>query len=80
MKKIILGLLMICNLSFAQQNYSKVLGLLLDNKREEARSLFDKQFASQKLNNIDLLFLDVLIDEELGESNYNETLEYREIA
>lgn len=73
MKKIILGLLMICNLSFAQQNYSKVLGLLLDNKREEARSLFDKQFASQKLNNIDLLFLDVLIDEELGESNYNET-------
>jgi len=73
MKKIILVLLLICNLSFAQQNYSKVLGLLLDNKREEARSLFDKQFASQKLNNIDLLFLDVLIDEELGESNYNET-------
>jgi hypothetical protein len=73
MKKIILGLLLFCNVVFAQQNYSKVLDLLLDNKREEARSLFDKQFANQKLNNIDLLFLDVLIDEELGESNFNET-------
>jgi hypothetical protein len=71
---LLLLLLLFCNAVIAQQNYSKVLDLLLHNKREEARSLFDKQFAKQKNNNIDLLFLDALIEEELGESNFDETL------
>lgn len=74
MKKILMLFLLFCNAAIAQQNYSKVLDLLLSNKRDEARSLFDKQFAKQKNNNIDLLFLDAIIEQELGKSNFDETL------
>ena len=66
MKKLILGFLVITNFIFAQQNYTGVIDLLVANKREEARKLFDKQFSKIKSSNIDLLFLDAIIDVQNG--------------
>ena len=48
MKKLILGFLVFTNFMFAQQNYSGVIDLLVSNKRDEARKLFDKQFSKTK--------------------------------
>ncbi len=75
MKKLFLFLaVFVFNTIEAQVDYSKVLGLLLDNKREEARTLFDNQFSKSKASNIDLIFLDALIDEELGRMDYDASL------
>lgn len=58
---------------YAQNDYSKVLDLLIANDRDGARKLFDKQFVKTKTSNIDLLFLDALIDEEKGRLYYDES-------
>ncbi|MES2573580.1 MAG: transglutaminase domain-containing protein [Bacteroidota bacterium] len=74
MKKItILLLLLFTNFIYSQADYTNVLNLLINNKREEARILFDKQFGKSKTSNIDLLFLDAFIDEESGKINFDET-------
>lgn len=58
---------------FSQINYKPVLDLLIDNKRKEARQLFDKNFSKNKSSQIELLLLDVLIDQELGKSQFDDT-------
>ena len=74
MKKLILGFLLLTNFIFAQQNYSGVLDLLLANKREEARKLFDKQFSKTKNSSIDLLFLDAILDVQNGKLYFDDNL------
>lgn len=59
---------------YAQHDYSKVLDLLVANDRDGARKLFDKQFSKNKKSDVDLLFLDALIDEERGKLYYDESL------
>ena len=74
MKKIILPILLILsNLAISQIDYSEVMDLLIANKRLEARNLFDKQFEKTKDSNIDLIYLDALIDEEMGKVDFDET-------
>lgn len=74
MKKItILFLLLVSNFIYSQ-DYTNVLNLLINNKREEARNLFDKQFGKNKTTNIDLLFLDAILDEQSGKISFDETL------
>jgi hypothetical protein len=76
MKKILFVCSMLLGIlsSYAQQDYSEVMNLLLNNKREEARKLFDKRFGKNKDQSIDLLFLDAMIDEQNGRLNYDATL------
>lgn len=73
MKKI-LFLLLFAQMLIAQVNYTPVMDLLLQNKREDARKLFDKNFYKLKKDNIDLLFLDALIDYSRGKLNYDSQL------
>ncbi|WP_264563907.1 transglutaminase domain-containing protein [Flavobacterium sp. N3904] len=73
-KTTILFLLLFTNFIYSQVDYTNVLNLLINNKREEARILFDKQFGKSKTTNIDLLFLDAFIDEESGKLSFDETL------
>lgn len=47
--------------------------LLLNNKRAEARSFYDNNLKNNKLNGFESLFLDALIDEEMGEMVFDET-------
>ncbi|WP_170141401.1 transglutaminase domain-containing protein [Flavobacterium aquicola] len=75
MKKItILFLLFVSNFIYSQADYTNVLNLLINNKRDEARVLFDKQFGKSKTTNIDLLFLDAFIDEQSGKISFDETM------
>ena len=52
---------------------TKTWELLLNNKRTEARSFFDNNLKDNKLNGLESLFLDALIDEEMGEMVFDET-------
>lgn len=74
MKKILtLFAILFANFIYAQADYSSVVNLLINNNREEARKLFDKQFGKIKSTNIDLLFLDAMIDEESGKIDFDES-------
>lgn len=73
-KKYLLLLLLVVSFAKAQVNYDNVLNLLINNKRNEARALFDKQFGKIKSTNIDLLFLDAFLDEESGRIDFDEEL------
>ncbi len=57
---------------FAQVNENKVLNLLLNNKRVEARQLFNKTLVTQKNTNIDALVIDAMIDAEMGQLAFDE--------
>lgn len=60
--------------AFAQsKDHSKTWELLLNNKRNEARNYYDKTLQSQKLKNFETLFLDALIDQEMGKIIFDET-------
>lgn len=74
MKKITLVVLLFTNFIYSQADYSNVLNLLINNKRQEARKLFDKQFEKTKATSIDLLFLDALIDQESGKIDFDDSL------
>lgn len=63
-----------CNFSFAQHNYQDVLLLLLQNKRTEARLLFDKKFNKTKKSDMDLLMLDGFIRQESGQTDFDESI------
>ncbi|SDR09099.1 protein of unknown function [Chryseobacterium soldanellicola] len=52
---------------------TKTWDLLLNNKRTEARSFYDKNVKDKKLSSFESLFLDALIDEEMGEMVFDET-------
>ena len=73
-KNYLLLLLLAVSFVNAQVNYDNVINLLLSNKRNEARTLFDKQFAKTKTSNIDLLFIDAILDEESGRIDFDEEL------
>lgn len=73
MKKITLIITIFFTSFIYSQDYTNVLDLLINNKRSEARKLYDKQFDKIKTNNIDLLFLDAMIDFQLGKSDFDES-------
>ncbi|PZU18715.1 MAG: hypothetical protein DI622_09630, partial [Chryseobacterium sp.] len=59
---------------FAQSKEQvKTWDLLLTNKRQEARNFYDKNLQQNKTNDLESLFLDALIDEELGEMVFDES-------
>lgn len=71
MKKITLLVLFICLTAAAQTQKEKVWNLLLANKREDARKLYDKEFQKKKDADAELLILDALIDRERGRMLYD---------
>ncbi|MFP7654963.1 hypothetical protein [Chryseobacterium proteolyticum] len=75
MRKVLISAIYFLSVSaFAQtQEETKTWNLLLNNKREEARNFYDKNLKDKKLNGFESLFLDALIDEELGEMSFDET-------
>lgn len=74
MKKLLLAIFVfVYAAGFSQKMEDKIWDLLLNNKRTEARSLFDKNLASKKTTNFEFLLLDAMIDEEMGEFNFDET-------
>ena len=66
MKKIIILSLLTINSLFAQTSEKKIWDLLLQNKREEAQKLFDKELKSKVDSNIDYLILQGFIENENG--------------
>ncbi len=73
MRKIVLFLLLLTNSLLSQTNYSDVMDLLVNNKPNEAKELFDKKFSTAKTNSIELLLLETLIDQQLGKIYFDET-------
>ncbi|WP_346985464.1 hypothetical protein [Chryseobacterium sp. POE27] len=60
--------------AFAQsKELSQTWDLLLNNKRTEARTFYDKNLKESKTKNLESLFLDALIEEELGEMVFDDT-------
>jgi hypothetical protein len=55
MKKIITICILFVNVTFAQTAEKKVWDLLLSNKREDARKLFDKELKAKMTTNVDYL-------------------------
>jgi thioredoxin-like negative regulator of GroEL len=66
MKKIIAICILFVNVTFAQTAEKKVWDLLLANKREDARKLFDKELKSKEETNVDYLILDAILEYEMG--------------
>jgi predicted Zn-dependent protease len=71
MKKIIIALLLIAQVVTAQ-NSQKAWDLLLNNKREEARKLFDKDLKAKMGSDIELLILDGMIEHQRGKMLFDE--------
>ncbi|KIC61464.1 DUF3857 domain-containing protein [Chryseobacterium taiwanense] len=60
--------------AFAQSKEQvKTWNLLLTNKRQEARNFYDKNLIQNKTKDLESLFLDALIDSELGEMVFDES-------
>ena len=74
MKKLIIACLLLTNICFSQTSEKKVWNLLLANKREQARSLFDKELKSKVESNVDYLILDGILDYEQGKSTFDDAL------
>ena len=72
MKKMTFILLLLAHVVLAQDT-GKVWDLLLQNKRQEARKQFDKDFDRKKGSNIDLLVLDAFIDVENGRLEFDKS-------
>lgn len=71
MKRILLvAVLFTVHCAVAQDAY-KVWDLLLSNKRDEARKVFNKDFAKKKDTDMDLLILDAILDQEQGKFLYD---------
>lgn len=66
MKKIIAICILFVNVTFAQTAEKKVWDLLLSNKREDARKLFDKELKAKMTTNVDYLILDAMLQYEMG--------------
>ncbi len=80
MKKIIIICLLFVSISFAQTAEKKVWDLLLGNKREDARKLFDKELKSKISTNIDYLVLDGMLQYELGQLSFDDAYLQKFIA
>lgn len=72
MKKFQFIFLLLSGILFSQNAEKKVWDLLLSNKREEARSLFNKELKSKEDSNVDYLILDCLIDYEQGKLSFDD--------
>jgi len=72
MKKIIAICILFVNISLAQTSEKKVWDLLLANKREDARKLFDKELKSKEETNVDYLLLDAILDYESGKLAFDD--------
>ena len=60
--------------AFAQsKEQSKTWELLLNNKRVEARNFYDKNLKNNTTKDFENLFLDAMIDEEMGQMIFDET-------
>lgn len=75
MKKVLISAVYFMSIGvFAQSKEQvKTWDLLLTNKRQEARNFYDKNLQQNKTNDLESLFLDALIDEELGEMVFDES-------
>jgi len=73
MKKSIAICILFVNIAFAQTSEKKVWDLLLANKREDARKLFDKDLKSKMDSNVDFLLLDAMLEYESGKLNFDDT-------
>jgi lipopolysaccharide biosynthesis regulator YciM len=69
MRKILISAIYFLSISaFAQSKEQiKTWDLLLNNKRTEARNFYDKNLKENKTKDFENLFLDALIEEEMGE-------------
>ncbi len=72
MKKIIAICILFVNVAFAQTSEKKVWDLLLANKREDARKLFDKELKSKEETNVDYLILDAMLEYEMGKLAFDD--------
>ena len=57
---------------FSQTSEKNVWDLLLSNKRQEARVLFDKELKSKEDSNVDYLILDAILEHELGKLDFDD--------
>lgn len=75
MRKILISAVYFLSVSaFAQsKEQTKTWELLLNNKREEARNFYDKNLKAEKNKDFENLFLDALINEEMGEMIFDDT-------
>ncbi|MBB4805560.1 hypothetical protein HNP38_000832 [Chryseobacterium defluvii] len=75
MKKILISAIYFLSVgAWAQtKEHAAAWELLLNNKRTEARNFYDKTLKDQKLKNFESLFLDAVIDQEMGEIIFDET-------
>jgi predicted Zn-dependent protease len=74
MKKIIAVCILFVNLTLAQTTEKKVWELLLANKREDARKLFDKELKSKINENVDYFLLDVMLQYEMGQLIFDDQI------
>lgn len=72
MRKFIAVLILFVNVAFAQTAEKKVWDLLLANKREDARKLFDKELKSKEDSNVDYLILDAILEYEMGKLTFDD--------
>lgn len=74
MRKILISAVYFLSVSaFAQsKEQSKTWELLLNNKRGEARNFYDKNLKDNKTKDFENLFLDAMIDEEMGQMIFDE--------
>lgn len=73
MKKIAIICLLLANTLLGQNSEKKVWDLLLANKREDARKLFDKELKSKMESQVDYLLLDAIISYESGKITFDES-------
>src|SRR5690606_9517523 len=75
MRKILISAVYFLSIeAFAQsKEQMKAWDLLLTNNRVEARTYYDKSLKETKLKDFESLFLDALIDEEMGELVFDDT-------
>ncbi|WP_294210845.1 DUF3857 domain-containing protein [uncultured Chryseobacterium sp.] len=75
MRKIFISAVYFLSVSaFAQsKEQSRTWELLLSNKREEARTYYDKNLKGSKTKDFENLFLDAMIDEEMGQMTFDDT-------
>uniref|UniRef100_UPI002638BB67 hypothetical protein n=1 Tax=Flavobacterium sp. TaxID=239 RepID=UPI002638BB67 len=73
MKKIVIICLVLVQSIVAQTSEKKVWDLLLANKREEARKLFDKELKSKKETQAEYLILDAILTHEMGQMSFDDS-------
>lgn len=74
MKKLVAICILFVNVIVAQTSEKKVWDLLLANKREEARKLFDKELKAKINTNVDYLILDAMLQYEMGKLAFDDQI------